>query len=44
MVRVSGLLNPLIQFLFGVSFVIGIVYGAQLVRAGSISVGRFRCV
>lgn len=41
MVRVSGLLNPLIQFLFGVSFVIGIVYGAQLVRAGSISVGDF---
>lgn len=41
MVRVSGLLNPLIQFLFGVSFVIGIVYGAQLVRTGSISVGDF---
>lgn len=41
MVRVSGLLNPLIQFLFGVSFVIGIVYGARLVRSGSITVGDF---
>ncbi|MGI5899630.1 MAG: ABC transporter ATP-binding protein [Christensenellales bacterium] len=41
MVRVSALMNPLIQLLFGVSFTIGIVYGASMVYSGMLSVGDF---
>ena len=41
MVRISALMMPLVQVLFGVCFVVGIVYGANLVRSGSLSVGDF---
>ncbi len=41
MVRVSALMNPLIQLLFGISFTIGIVYGASMVYNGTLSVGDF---
>jgi ATP-binding cassette subfamily B multidrug efflux pump len=41
MVRVSALMHPLIQLLFGVSFTIGIVYGASMVYNGTLSVGDF---
>ncbi len=41
MTSISALTNPLIKFLFGVSFTIGILYGASLVRAGEITVGDY---
>ena len=41
MVRVSALVHPMIQVLFGVSFTVGLIYGGYLVRSGLISVGDF---
>ena len=40
-VRVSAMVNPMIQLLFGVSFTIGIIYGAAMVYNGILSVGDF---
>jgi ATP-binding cassette subfamily B multidrug efflux pump len=41
MVRVSSLLSPLIQIFFGISFMINLIYGSSLVKAGEISLGDF---
>lgn len=37
----SAALNPIIQLVFGVSFVIGLVYGGLLVQRGEISLGDY---
>ena len=41
MVRVSSLMNPTIQFMFGISFLIALIVGSNLVREGTMSVGEF---
>ncbi len=41
LVRVSSLLSPLIQTLFGISFMINLIYGSTLVIDGTISLGSF---
>ncbi len=41
MVRVSSILSPLIQVLFGISFGVNLIYGSNLVRSGAISLGDF---
>lgn len=32
MVKVSSMLNPMIKFCFGISFMISIIYGSKLVK------------
>jgi ATP-binding cassette subfamily B protein len=41
MVRVSSLTSPLTQALFGVSFMINLIYGSSLVKQGVITLGDF---
>jgi len=41
MVRLSSVLNPLVQIFFGLSFAISLIYGSSLVRRGAISLGDF---
>ncbi len=41
LVRISGLVHPLLQFLLGISAVGLIFFGGQLVMAGTISLGDF---
>lgn len=41
MVFISSLMNPMIQLLFGISFMIALLVGSNLVRQGSISLGDF---
>jgi len=41
MVKASALLSPLIQIFFGISFMINLIYGSSLVKAGEISLGDF---
>lgn len=41
LVRVSAATGPLTQFLFGISFAVGIIYGGSLVKAGQITMGNF---
>ena len=41
MVRVSSLLSPLIEICFGVSFMLNLIYGSNLVRSGVITLGDF---
>ncbi|MDF2572670.1 MAG: ATPase [Sporomusa sp.] len=41
MTRVSTLLEPVISICFGISFMITLIYGSALVKAGSISLGGF---
>jgi len=41
MVRISSVLSPLIQVFFGISFMINLIYGSSLVKAGVISLGDF---
>lgn len=39
--RMTALLNPAITVLFGISYMIGIVYGGSLVGKGAISLGNY---
>jgi len=41
MTRVSSLLSPMIEVCFGVSFMISLIYGSNLVRSGVITLGDF---
>jgi len=41
MTAVSAATGPVVSLLFGISFSIGLIYGSQLVIAGTISVGDF---
>lgn len=39
--RMTALLNPVITVLFGVSYMIGIIYGGSLVVSGTITLGNY---
>ncbi len=39
--RMTALLNPVITVLFGISYMIGIIYGGSLVISGNISLGNY---
>ena len=41
MVKASSAMQPMVSFVFGVSFTVSLIYGSALVRAGSISLGDF---
>ena len=41
MVRVSSMMTPTVDLLFGISFTISLIYGGALVRQGTISLGDF---
>lgn len=41
MVKVSSLLSPLIRICFGVSFMFSLIYGSNMVRNGTITLGKF---
>lgn len=41
MVRVSSLLTPITEVLFGISFVVNLIYGSNLVKSGVITLGDF---
>lgn len=41
MVMASSLLSPVVEVCFGISFMVSLIYGSNLVRAGVISLGEF---
>jgi len=41
MVQISASMSPVVELLFGVSFTVGLIYGAGLVRSGRITIGDF---
>ena len=41
MVRVSSMMTPTVDLLFGISFTISLIYGGALVRQGTITLGEF---
>jgi len=41
MVRISSLLSPMIEVCFGISFMISLIFGSNMVRSGIITLGDF---
>lgn len=41
MVKVSAAMSPMVNFIFGISFTISLIYGSHLVRMGTITLGDF---
>lgn len=41
MVKVSAAMGPMVNFIFGISFTISLIYGSHLARTGAITLGDF---